>query len=103
MVAAGPWACALVVVTTGVDVTTGVGMEATEGGLGFGVVFTSGALGLLAVSTTGQVWVVGPCVDSNARGVVGGAELAVEWLGVCVEGLCVSVGLLAFAVGVAAS
>lgn len=76
MVAAGPWACALVVVTTVVD------MEATEGELGFGVVFTSGALGLLAVSTTGQVWVVGPCVDSTARGVAGGAGLAVEWLGV---------------------
>lgn len=97
MVAAGPWVCALVVVTTVVD------MEATEGGLGFGVVFRSGASGLLAVSATGQVWVVGPCVDSNARGDVVGVGLAVEWLVVCVEGLCVSVGLLAFAERAAAS
>lgn len=72
MVAAGPWACALVVVTTVVD------MEATEGELGSRVVFTRGALELLAVSATGRVWVVGPCVDSNTRGAVGGAGLAVE-------------------------
>lgn len=96
MVAAGPWACALVVVTTVVD------MEATEGGLDFGVVFTSGALGLLAVSATGQVWVVGPCVDSDARGIVGRAGLAVGWLGVCMEGLCVPMAL-AFAKVVAAA
>lgn len=97
MVAAGPCACALVVVTTVVD------MEATERGLGSGVVFTSGALGLLAVSATGRVWVVGPRMDSNAWAIVGGVGLAMECLGVCVEGLCVPVGLLAFAVMAAAS
>lgn len=86
---AGPSACVLVVVTTVVD--TG----ATEGGVGAGVT------GLLVMSATGPVvntCVVGPGVDPlNAWRGVGGVGLPVEWLGVCSEGLCVPMGVLALA------
>lgn len=90
---AGLLACVLVVVTTVVDT------EATEGEVG------SGVMGLL-VSATGPVvnaCVVEPGVDplSAWRG-VRGAGLPVEWLDVCLEGLCVPVGVLAFAMVAAA-
>lgn len=100
MVAAGSSACVFVVVTTVVDT------EATEGGIGSGIVFTRQGVGLLAGSATGlavDAWIVGPYVDMlGIWGLVGSVGLTVEWPDVCLEGLCVPVGLLAFAV-VAAS
>lgn len=91
---AGLSACVLVVVTTVVDT------EVTEGGV------VSGVMGLLVVSATGLVvntCVVEPGVDpSSAWRGVRGAGLPMEWLGVCLEGLCVPMGVLAFAMVAAA-
>lgn len=74
-------------------VTTVVDTEATEEGVG------SGVTGLLVVSATGPVvntCVVEPGVDPlNAWRGLGGVGLPVEWLGVCLEGLCVPMEVFA--------
>lgn len=92
VLAVGSLACALVVVTSVED------LEATEGEVvGSGVMCEGVGVGLLAVLTTGcsgDACIVGPCAGELMEG----AGIAVEFLGVCSEGLRVLVRLPILAV-----